>query len=231
MHADAVGRRNDRRENALIVPQHQEIEPMRKPLLSLAILALIAAPSFAADKVAIGDKAPSFDGLPAVVNGQDASLTLSDLKEDVVVVVFLANHCPAVVANEDRIIDLANSFKDKSVKVVGISCTGAPGYKAQDDIPAIKTRIKEKGYTYAYAYDESGSVGKAYGAKVTPEFFVLDKERKVRYHGALDDNVQNETKVSKHYVKDAVDALLSGKDVANSETRATGCGIAYGKTK
>ena len=204
---------------------------MRKSLLSLAILALIAAPTFAADKVAIGDKAPTFAGLPAVVGGQDASLTLSDLKEDVVVVVFIANHCPAVVANEDRIIDLANSFKGKSVKVVGISCSGADSVKSQDDIPAIKTRIKEKGYNYVYAYDEAGTVGKAYGAKVTPEFFVLDKDRKVRYHGALDDSVQNETKVEKRYVKDAVDSLLSGKDVEKSETRATGCGIAYGKGK
>ena len=200
---------------------------MRKPLLSLAILALIAAPSFAADKLAVGDKAPGFDGLPAVVNGQDASLTLSDLKDDVVVVVFIANHCPAVVANEDRIIDLANSFKDKSVKVVGISCSGAPNVKSQDDIPAIKTRVKEKGYNYAYAYDEAGTVGKAYGAKVTPEFFVLDKERKVRYHGALDDSVMNETKVSKNYVKSAVDALLAGKDVEKTEVKAQGCGISY----
>ncbi len=204
---------------------------MRKSLLSLAIVALMAAPSFAADKLKIGDKAPSFDGLPAVVNGQDASLTLSDIKEDVVVVVFIANHCPAVVANEDRIIDLANSLKDKSVKVVGISCTGAPNMKAQDDIPAIKSRVKEKGYNYAYAYDEPGTVGKAFGATRTPEFFVLDKERKVRYHGALDDSVMNETKVSKNYVKGAVDALLAGKEVETPETKAQGCGIAYGQSK
>ncbi|HEY2159030.1 MAG TPA: thioredoxin family protein [Isosphaeraceae bacterium] len=202
---------------------------MRKTLLSLAIVALMAAPTFAGVK--IGDKAPSFDGLPAVVDGQDASLTLSDIKEDVVVVVFLANHCPAVVANEDRIIDMANSFKDKSVKVVGISCTGAPSMKAQDDIPAIKTRVKEKGYTYAYAYDEPGVVGKAYGATRTPEFFVLDKERKVRYHGALDNSVMNETKVTKNYIKGAVDALLAGKEVETPETQAQGCGIAYAKSK
>ena len=204
---------------------------MRKPLLSLAILALFAAPTFAAGKLAIGDKAPSFDGLPAVSGSQDTSLTLSDIKEDVVVVVFLANHCPMVGFNEDRIIDLANSFKDKSVKVVGISCTGAEGYKDKDDIPAIKSRIKEKGYNYVYGYDESGTVGKAYGATVTPEFFVLDKDRKVRYHGALDDNPRDETKVSKTYAKDAINALLAGKDVEKAETRPSGCGIAYGKSK
>ena len=200
---------------------------MRKPLLSLAILALIAAPSFAADKVAIGDKAPGFDGLPAVVNGQDASLTLSDLKEDVVVVVFLANHCPAVVANEDRIIDLANSYKGKSVKVVGISCSGADSVKSQDDIPAIKTRVKEKGYNYDYAYDEAGTVGKAYGAKVTPEFFVLDKERNVKYMGAMDDSPLNEGKVSKVYLKPAIEAVLGNETVEVTETKPAGCGIAY----
>jgi peroxiredoxin len=204
---------------------------MRKSLLSLAILALIAAPTFAAEKVKIGDKAPSFDGLPAVSGSQDTSLTLSDIKEDVVVVVFLANHCPMVGFNEDRIIDLANSFKDKSVRVVGISCTGAPGYKAQDDIPAIKSRIKDKGYNYIYGYDESGAIGKAYGATVTPEFFVLDKDRKVRYHGALDDNPRDETKVTKTYAKDAINALLAGKDVEKAETRPSGCGIAYGSSK
>jgi peroxiredoxin len=207
------------------VPQHQETGPMRKTLLSLAIAALMATPALAGVK--IGDKAPGFDGLPAVVHGQEASLSLSDIKEDVVVVVFTANHCPAVVQNEDRIIDLVNGLKDKSVKVVGISCTGAEGLKAQDDIPAIKNRVKEKGYNYAYAYDEEGTVGKAYGATRTPEFFVLDKDRKVRYHGALDDNVFNEAKVSKNYVKAAAEALLAGKEVETPETRAQGCGIAY----
>jgi peroxiredoxin len=201
---------------------------MRKTLLSLALTAVMAAPAFAAG-VKIGDKAPSFDGLPAVIDGSESTLTMGDLKEDVVVVVFIANHCPAVVANEDRIIDLANSYKGKSVKVVGISCTGAPEMKQQDNIPAIKTRVKEKGYNYAYAYDEAGTVGKAFGATRTPEFYVLDKSRTVRYHGALDDSVMNETKVSKNYVKGAVDSLLSGKEVETSETRAQGCGIAYKK--
>jgi hypothetical protein len=103
--------------------------------------------------------------------------------------------------------------------------------KAQDDIPAIKSRVKEKGYNYAYAYDEPGTVGKAFGAVKTPEFYVLDKERKVRYHGALDDSPMNEAKVTKNYVKGAVDALLAGKEVETPDTRAVGCGIAYGKSK
>jgi peroxiredoxin len=207
---------------------------MRKTLLSLAVLALAVSPVIAGEynkKITIGQKAPSFDGLPAVMGPHESTLAMSDIKEDVVVVVFLANHCPAVVANEDRIIDLANSYKGKSVKVVGISCTGAPTLKAQDDIPAIKTRVKEKGYNYIYAYDESGKVGKAYNATKTPEFYVLDKDRKIQYTGALDDSVFEESKTKKTYVKDAVDALLAGKTIEKTETAAIGCGLAYGKTK
>jgi peroxiredoxin len=205
---------------------------MRKTLLSLAILALVASPVLAGEfnkTVKIGQKAPSFDGLPAVMGSDESTLALSDIKDDVIVVVFLANHCPMVGFNEDRIIDLANDYKGKNVKVVGISCSGAPGVKSQDDIPAIKTRVKEKGYNYLYAYDESGKVGKAYGAKVTPEFFVLDKARNVVYMGALDNNPRDESKVSKKYVRDAIDATLSGKAVEKSETKAAGCPIAYGQ--
>jgi len=207
---------------------------MRKILLSLAVLALAVSPVIAGEfnkKITIGQKAPSFDGLPAVMKDHESTLAMSDLKEDVIVVVFLANHCPAVVANEDRIIDLANSYKGKSVKIVGISCTGAPGLKEKDDIPAIKTRVKEKGYNYIYAYDESGKVGKAYNATVTPEFFVLDKDRNIQYTGLLDNSLFEETKATKSYVKDAVDAVLAGKTVEKTETRAQGCGLAYGKTK
>jgi peroxiredoxin len=202
---------------------------MRKWILSLAVVALVATPIFAGkfNKVInIGEKAPSIDGLPAVMGSQESTLALGDIKEDVVVVVFLANHCPMVLAYEDRIIDLANSFKDKSVKVVAISCSGAENVKSQDDIPAIKVHAKEKGYNFIYAYDESGKVGKAFGAKVTPEFFVLDKDRKIQYTGSLDDT-RDETKVKHKYVANAIDALLSGKTVETTETRAFGCGISY----
>jgi len=207
---------------------------MRKSLLSVAVLALVVSPAFAGKynkAVSVGDKAPSFDGLPAVNGGQDTSLSLGDIKEDVVVVAFLANHCPAVVANDDRIIDFAGDYKDKNVKFIGISVTAAEGQKDLDDINGIKTRTKEKAFNYVYGYDESQKVGKAYGAVATPTFFVLDKERKIRYMGALDSSVMKESKDAKNYVRDAVDALLAGKDVENTETKAQGCGISYTRGK
>ena len=198
---------------------------MRKTLFSLATLALIATPAFAGKfnkVVSVGDKAPTFSGIPAVMGSEDATLGLGEIKEDVVVLVFLANHCPVVTQYEDRIIELANAYKGKSVKVVGVSVNK----NESDRLPAIKERVKDKGYNYVYGYDASQKMGKEYGASATPQFFVLDKARTIRYTGALDDS-GNETKVSKTYVKDAVDAILSGETIEVTETQPKGCGIGY----
>jgi peroxiredoxin len=200
---------------------------MRKIALSLVVLSLVAVPVFAGKYnkvITVGQKAPDFSGIPAVANGEDASVSLSDLKEEVVVVVFLANHCPVVTMYEDRLIDFTNDYKNKSVKVVGLAVSSSP----IDKLPAIKEYMKKNKGTYVYGYDETQDVGRAYGATNTPQFFVLDKERKIRYTGALDDN-RREDKVTKTYVRDAVDALLKGESPKVEETRADGCGVTYNK--
>jgi len=201
---------------------------MRKIALTLAVLCLFAIPAIAGKYnkvISVGDKAPDFAGLPAVENGSDTSLTLSDIKDNVVVVVFLGNHCPVVQRYEDRLIDFAASYKDKGVKVVGISVNDLDS----DRIPKIKEYMKEHKSNYIYGYDESQAVGHAYGAVVTPQFFVLDKERKIRYTGAMDDNM-DEAKVKKTYLKDAVEAVLKGEAPTVDETRAQGCGMKYKKS-
>jgi peroxiredoxin len=200
---------------------------MRKVLLSLVAVAAIAIPAMAGKfnkAVSVGDKAPDFSGIPAIYNGEEASLSLSDIKEPVVVLVFLANHCPVVQAYEDRLIDFVKDYKDKGVKVVGVSVNDID----QDRLPGIKKYTQEHKSNYIYGYDESQAMGRAYGATNTPQFFVLDKERKIRYTGTLDDN-QNEARVTKTYLRDAVDALLKGESPAIDETRPAGCGVKYTK--
>ena len=200
---------------------------MRKLILSLAVLAM-AFPALAADKVKVGDKAPVFSGIPAVnAKGENTTLNLGDIKKDVVVVAFLANHCPAVIQYEDRIIDLVSKNKDKSVELVAICCTDPDSsYAAQDDIKMIAAKIKEKGYNFSYGFDGEGTSGKAYGAIATPHFFVLNKDRELVYAGALDNN-NNEASANKNYVQAAIDAALKGETPETKETRARGCGIAY----
>jgi peroxiredoxin len=198
---------------------------MRKLFLGLAGLALIASPAFAGKfnrKVSVGEKAPTFSGIPAVQGEQDTSISLGDIKDEVVVLVFLGNHCPVVRAYEDRIIDFTNDYKGKPVKVVGVSVNDLDS----DRLPAIKDYIKENKSNYVYGYDESQQIGRDYGATNTPQFFVFDKDRVIRYMGAMDDN-QNEARVQKTYLRDAVDALLAGKEVSVKETKAVGCGIQY----
>jgi peroxiredoxin len=220
---------------------------MRKSLLAFAAVGLLAAPILVLagqgkynKALAPGDKAPSFSGLPALMGDKDASLSLEDIKEDVVVLVFLANHCPWVTKVEDRVIDLANDYKGKSVKLVAVCVTPLPDavpegynkeYSEKDTMEKIRDRIKEKGYNFVYGRDDSQKIGREYGAVATPVFFVIDKERKIRYTGLLDDNIGDEAKVSKRYVRDAIDALLAGKSVEVEETRATGCGIGYRKAE
>jgi len=201
---------------------------MRKVLLSLVAIAAITIPALAGKYnkvVSVGEKAPTFSGLPAIHNGEETSVSLSDLKDEVIVLAFLANHCPVVVAYEDRLVDFTNDYKDKGVRVVGISVSSLD----QDKLPGIKEYMKDHKSSYVYAYDETQALGRAYGATNTPQFFVLDKERKIRYTGAMD-NSQAEGKVTKTYLRDAVDAVLKGENPPVDETRAVGCGISYKKS-
>ena len=140
---------------------------MRKFALGLVVLSLVAMPAIGGKynkAVSVGDKAPDFAGLPAVENGSDTSLTLADIKEDVVVLVFLGNHCPVVQRYEDRLIDFTAAYKDKNVKVVGVSVNDLDS----DRIPKIRDYMKEHKSNYIYGYDESQKVGHAYGATNTP---------------------------------------------------------------
>ena len=207
---------------------------MRQWTLSLAVLALFAGTSFAGKyntKLSVGDKAPVIAGLKAAEGDKDTTLTLSDIKDDVVVVAFLANHCPAVVGNEDRMIDVAKNFKGKSVKFVNVCCSESSGDADDvDGIAAIKTKFKEGKYlsvNTVYGIDPAGKVGKAYGAIKTPQFFVLDKTRTIKYMGGLDDSPMNPDKATKPYLKLAIDAVLNNETVEVTEAPFQGCGIQY----
>jgi peroxiredoxin len=174
-------------------------------------------------KIKVGDAAPTYTSLP----GTDGkSHALADLKgKDVVVVVITCNHCPVAVAYEDRILDFAKKYTaapNSKVALVAINVNNSEA----DGLPKMKERAKAKGFTFPYLHDESQKIGRQLGATVTPEFFVLDKERKVVYMGAMDDNM-NPSKVKTNYLEPAVGAALKGQTPAVSETRGFGCGIQY----
>jgi peroxiredoxin len=172
-----------------------------------------------------GSAAPPFADLAGTDGKKHA---LADWKETpVVVVVFTCNSCPVANEYEDRINAFVRKHatgKDAKVALVAIDCnTGA-----DESLAKMTARGKKKKYTFPYLSDPSGKTAKAYGAKYTPEFFVLNKARKVVYLGAMDDhNYEPDAKVN--FVEKAVEAALGGKSPEKAETLGRGCQIKFAR--
>lgn len=191
----------------------------------LLLVAVAAAPAGEFNKVlSVGDPAPAWKDL----EGTDGkSHSLADLKDkDVVVVVFTCNSCPVAVGYEDRIIALAKAHAGdvSKVAVVAINVNTVP----DDRLPKMKERAAKKKFPFPYLYDPTQQIAKAYGANYTPEFFVLNKERKVAYMGALDD-ASNPQQAKVNHLELAVAAALAGKPVEKGETLARGCRIRFNR--
>lgn len=186
---------------------------LRRTFLALSLVAM-CAPVYAAE-LEIGAKAPEFKALPGTDGKQ---YTLADMKDaKIVVVCFTCNACPVAVAYEDRFVEFNKKYAGKGVKFVAINAN-----KATEDLTKMKARAEEKGFNFPYTFDASGDLATQYGARVTPHIYVLDQNRTVAYVGSFDDKQEGPTK---NYVADAVDALLAGKKVEVTNTKAFGCGI------
>jgi peroxiredoxin len=182
--------------------------------------ATIESPAEKSQPAGIGAAAPAWQNLEGADGKQQSLKDLADAKA--VAVIFTCNTCPVAVAYEDRMIKLANDYKDKGVTLVAINVN-------KDDansLPAMKQRAEEKGFTFAYLFDPSQQIARDYGATVTPHAYLLNGERKIVYMGAIDDN-QNEGAVTKHHLREAIDAVLAGQNPAVAETKQFGCGIKY----
>jgi peroxiredoxin len=171
---------------------------------------------------AIGAETPQFD-LPGV-DGQNHSLD-SYADADALVLVQSCNHCPYVQAWESRLSAIASDYADRGVHVVAVNSNDANSHP-EDSFEEMQKRSREQGFTFDYLYDEPQAVARALGAERTPEVFVYDHDRRLRYHGAIDDN-RDETGVSQQYLRDALDAVLAGHDPAVAETPPVGCTVKW----
>jgi len=175
----------------------------------------------------IGEAAPAFSGLTGVDDKQPG---LSDYgKARLVVVGFTSNHCPVAVAYEDRLIALEKDYEAKGGQVLAINSNSAK-VQPPDSFENMKKRAKEKEFNFPYLHDETQKVARQYGATCTPHVFVLDKDRKIAYMGAVDDNIKAD-KVKDHSLRNALDALLNGEKPPKEVTRQFGCGIKWDKGK
>jgi peroxiredoxin len=172
--------------------------------------------------VALGQPGPAFE-LPTVAGGRVSLEGLAD--RDAVVVVFSCNHCPYVRAWEDRLNDVAREYAGRGVHVVAVNANDAGSHPA-DAFPRMVERAREKGFVFDYAHDESQEVARAYGAERTPEVFVLDGDRHVAYHGAIDDSPEPD-RVRRAYLREALEAVLSSDLPTTPDTPAVGCTIKW----
>jgi len=175
-------------------------------------------------KLRIGDTAADFT-LPAT-DGQTYNLQDAFKNARAVVVVFTCNHCPYAQAWEDRINAIARDYASQGVRLFAINPNNASAYPA-DSFENMAKRAREKHFAFPYLYDESQSVARSYGAERTPELFIFDVTKTLRYHGAPDDNYEDERAVKHHYAREALDALLAETGPALPETRPVGCTIKW----
>jgi peroxiredoxin len=168
------------------------------------------------------DRAPSFR-----LRGVDgAEHSLDDYGDaEVLVLVQSCNHCPYVQAWEGRLKAIQADYADKAVRIVAINSNDADRYP-EDSFEQMERRAKREGFNFDYLWDEDQEVARALGSERTPEVFAFDRDRKLVYHGAIDDS-RNEIDVSVHYLREAIDAVLQGNEPPLADTHSVGCSVKW----
>lgn len=169
----------------------------------------------------VGDVATDFS-LKNVDGNMVSLASMKDAKG--YVIVFTCNHCPYSVMYEDRLIALDKKYKKMRYYVVAIN-PNDPEIYAGDSYEKMIVRAKEKGFTFPYLYDDGQKVFPQYGATKTPHVYLLDKNRVVKYVGAIDDNANDASQVEEKFLEDAIMALDAGKEIKKPVTKAIGCSI------
>lgn len=175
--------------------------------------------------LALGDPAPQADVKMMGVDGSEISIA-DAAGEKGTLVVFTCNACPWVKAWEKRMVELGNSYAKRGVGVVMIN-SNDPGTVPADGYAEMKQRAKDRKMAFPYVVDATSDVARAFGATRTPEAFLFDASGKLVYHGTIDDNAKEPKRVKARYLRDALQALTSGKQVAVKETKALGCSIKF----
>ena len=140
-------------------------------------------------------------------------------------IVFTCNHCPYALAWHERLAQAARDYAGRGVRFLAINPNDAERYP-RDSLEAMRERVRREDWPMPYLRDESQEVARLYGAKTTPDIFVLDSGGRVRYRGAPDadhdDPAQNAA-----WLRDALDAILAGQEPSRAETRPVGCSIKW----
>lgn len=173
----------------------------------------------------LGTTAPPFV-LHDVVTGQRYSLD-SFATRTGLLVMFICRHCPYVVHVEHELAKLGQDYQDTNLGIIAISSNDPISYP-DDAPPKLKEMAQRLGFTFPFCHDETQEVAKAYRAACTPEFYLFDRDRRLAYHGQLDDSRPGNNKpVTGHDLRAAIQAVLAGKPVDSNQRPSIGCSIKW----
>jgi thioredoxin-related protein len=197
---------------------------MKKIFLSLLAVASIGAMAFTFSEVLpIGSAMPKADVKLKDISGAEISIK-EVTKENGVLVMFSCNTCPYVIKNQQRTVDIAAYAQKNNVGIIILNSN--EGQRNDDDsYAAMKTYAKQQNYNWNYVVDKNNEIADAFGANRTPECFLFNKDLKLVYHGAIDDNPSDASNIKRHHLKEAINELTAGKDISVKESRSVGCGI------
>jgi peroxiredoxin len=186
--------------------------------LSSLIVLFVAPLAVRAADLKIGAPAPDFT-LPAASDGKAVALKDLLAKSKAVAVVFIATKCPVSNAYNTRMAALGKEYAAKGVLFVGINSNKT------EPAAEVKEHAKAHGFTFPVVKDEGNKVADAYGAAKTPEVYVLSPKGDLLYHGRIDESQDDAKNVRSPDLRNALEAILSGKPVPTAETKAFGCTI------
>ena len=168
-----------------------------------------------------GDNAPEF-----TLKGIDDKIhSLNDYSKKGLLVIFMCNHCPFVKAKIEAIKEIHNKFKD-DVSIVGINSNDSVKYP-DDDFDSMKAVVKEKGLEIDYLVDETQEIAKKYGAVCTPDPFLFDSEKKLVFHGRIDDAMNPDAVANEKVMINNIEKFLNGEKIEKDFVPSIGCSIKW----
>ncbi len=171
----------------------------------------------------IGADMPNADVRMKDVNGKQVSLNEAK-KKNGLLVMFTCNTCPYVVKNQSRTLEISNAATKNDIGVILVNSNEGSRIGA-DSYIAMQAYAKDQGYKWHYVVDEKSALADAFGANRTPETFLFDSKGKLVYHGAIDDNPNDDKAVTRKHLNEAMVDMVGGKDVSVKTSRSVGCSI------
>ncbi|MBK7434563.1 MAG: thioredoxin family protein [Chitinophagaceae bacterium] len=197
---------------------------MKKILLPVFICSALAFMAFNFEgALPIGSPMPMADAKLKDISGKEVSMKEAK-KDNGILVMFSCNTCPYVIKNQERTLEVARYAQKMNIGVILLNSNEALRGD-EDSYDAMKAYAQEQQYQWNYVVDKDHKVADAFGANRTPECFLFDKDLKLVYHGAIDDNPSDASAVSRKHLVQAIDEMTAGKNISVKESRSVGCTI------